>query len=106
MQKEIRVVDYILNMTDVMGEYLYENGEESLPLNYIHAQALIFFKTFGLEISTDIVKAFNQLEENYTEEYYKALFLLYRGMTNGNATAFMGALQGYIAKENKNKEVS
>lgn len=106
MQKEIKVTDYIRNMAESAFEYYYNDEEKGAPLLVMHMQALNFLKNFGLEISKNLIMAFDELKEEYDEEYYKALFLLYKNMTNENATTFIGALKGLVAHEERNEEVS
>lgn len=105
MQKEIEVVDYIRNMVDATVEYYYSAEEKRTPIVVMHKHAFNFLKNFGIEISRNMIKAFNCEEQEHGEEYYKALFLLYSNMTNEDATAFIGALKGFVAREER-KEVS
>lgn len=105
MQKEIKVVDYIRNMAESIAEYYYDDEEQTFPRMVIYAQALVFLKTFGLEISTNVIKAYDEIDCEYSEEYYRAVFVLYKNMTNGNVTAFIDELKSLVAKEERKKSL-
>lgn len=94
MQREINVSQYLKIMARTVEEYCRDENDEILK-GCIQAQAYIFFEVFGLEISTNLVDAYDNSykEKEYDEKYYKSLFLLCKYMKNEDVTVFINVLR-------------
>lgn len=98
MQKEININEYLEAMTMALANHCYDDETERITGGVIESQAYIFFEIFGKNISKNLVdlSSGSDLEVEGKEEYFKALFCLYKNMIRCDANLFLQCLKGYL----------
>lgn len=98
MQKEININEYLEAMTMALANHCYDDETERITGGVIESQAYIFFEIFGKNISKNLVdlSSGSDLEVEGKEEYFKALFHLYKYMVKCDANLFLQCLRGYL----------
>lgn len=93
MQKEVKVAEYLKVMTRALKLYCHKKECSGISKYYIQAQAYIFFDVFGLEITNNLVEAYDNIDKKYDEESYKCLFLLCKNMEQEESNVFIATLR-------------
>lgn len=97
MQKTITVNDYLKRMESVLKKLYYTDSSKRICEDVIKIQALMFLNIFGEEISENLVNLSydKDIEVEGRDEYFKALFHLYKYMHEYDANIFIECLEEY-----------
>lgn len=95
MQKTITINEYLKTMERVLKKLYYTDSSKRICEDVIKIESLMFFKIFGEEISNNLVDlAYDKdIEVKGKDEYFKALFHLYKYMLEYDANVFIECLE-------------
>lgn len=96
-QKTITINEYLKTMGRVFKKLYYTDSSKRVCEDVIKIQSLMFFRIFGEEISNNLVDlAYDKdIEVEGKDEYFKALFYLYKYMLEYDANVFIECLCSY-----------
>lgn len=95
VRREVEMLKYLVDMAGSLNIHCFNGKLERAKPEAITMSAALFYKVFGGEISEKLIGAYESVKgtEEYEADYYKAVVVLERSLTNSGAKQFICNLQ-------------